>query len=166
MASQPPVNAFIIAARRTALGRIGGLHRSRRIEDLAAPVVRAVCEDGGVGLDEIEDIIVGNATAGANPAADLLRWPPVCLKRSMPQRSTSRTRRDWWPSSRRSGPWRKAIATRSLPAAPKACQRHRGGLHARATSTRCRISSVRNRSAKMTFVVPYRSKAPSNWRGR
>lgn len=68
MASQPPANAFIIAARRTALGRVGGLHRSRRIEDLTAPVIRAVCEDGKVGLDQIDDIIVGNATAGGNPA--------------------------------------------------------------------------------------------------
>ena len=29
--------------RRTALGRVGGLHRSRRLEDLTAPVVRAFC---------------------------------------------------------------------------------------------------------------------------
>ncbi len=35
--SQAP--AYIIAARRTALGRIGGLHRNRRIAELAAPVV-------------------------------------------------------------------------------------------------------------------------------
>ena len=68
MASQPPTSAYIIAARRTALGRIGGLHRTRRIEDLAGPVVRAVCEDGGIKPDEIDDIIVGNATAGGNPA--------------------------------------------------------------------------------------------------
>ena len=33
--------AYIIAARRTALGRPGGLHRSRRIESLTAPVVQA-----------------------------------------------------------------------------------------------------------------------------
>ena len=68
MASQPPTRAYIIAARRTALGRIGGLHRTRRIEDLAAPVVRAVCEDGAIRPDDVDEIIVGNATAGGNPA--------------------------------------------------------------------------------------------------
>ncbi|MDX2287640.1 MAG: thiolase family protein [Hyphomicrobiaceae bacterium] len=61
-------NAYIIAARRSALGRIGGLHRSRRIEELAAPVVSAVLEDCGVRPDEVEEIIIGNATQGGNPA--------------------------------------------------------------------------------------------------
>ncbi|HWV82820.1 MAG TPA: thiolase family protein [Hyphomicrobiaceae bacterium] len=59
---------YIIAARRTAIGRIGGLHRQRRVEDLAAPVVEAVLKDAGVGADEVDEIIVGNCTAGDNPA--------------------------------------------------------------------------------------------------
>jgi len=59
---------YIIAARRTAIGRIGGLHRLRRVEDLAAPVVEAVLKDAGVGPEEVDEIIVGNCTAGDNPA--------------------------------------------------------------------------------------------------
>jgi len=59
---------YIIAARRTAIGRIGGLHRLRRVEDLAAPVVEAVLKDAEVGTGEVDEIIVGNCTAGDNPA--------------------------------------------------------------------------------------------------
>lgn len=59
---------YIIAARRTAIGRIGGLHRLRRVEDLAAPVVEAILKDAGVGAEEVDEIIVGNCTAGDNPA--------------------------------------------------------------------------------------------------
>lgn len=59
---------YIIAARRTAIGRIGGLHRLRRVEDLAAPVVEAVLVDAGIAAHEVDEIIVGNCTAGDNPA--------------------------------------------------------------------------------------------------
>lgn len=60
--------AFIVAARRTALGRIGGLHRNRRVEDLAAPVVGAVLRDAGLAADRVDEVVVGNCTAGGNPA--------------------------------------------------------------------------------------------------
>ncbi len=59
---------FIIAARRTAIGRVGGLHRQRRVEDLSAPVVEAVLRDVGVDAGKVDEIIVGNCTAGDNPA--------------------------------------------------------------------------------------------------
>ncbi len=59
---------YIIAARRTAIGRIGGLHRLRRVEDLAAPVVEAVLKDASVDVEQVDEIIVGNCTAGDNPA--------------------------------------------------------------------------------------------------
>ncbi len=61
-------SAYIIAARRNALGRVGGLHRSRRLEDLAAPVMDAVLSDSGIGPDEVDEVVLGNTTAGANPA--------------------------------------------------------------------------------------------------
>ena len=60
--------AYIIAARRTALGRPGGLHRSRRIESLTAPVVQAALEDARLEARAVEEIIFGNTTAGGNPA--------------------------------------------------------------------------------------------------
>jgi acetyl-CoA C-acetyltransferase len=62
------VPAYIIAARRTALGRPGELHRSRRIADLAAPVVVAALEDCGLLPDRVDELIAGNATEGGNPA--------------------------------------------------------------------------------------------------
>ena len=68
MALQQSNKAYIIAARRTALGRIGGLHGTRRIEALAAPVISAALSDADVTASEVDEIIVGNATAGGNPA--------------------------------------------------------------------------------------------------
>jgi len=69
MTSATPLGpAYIVAARRTALGRPGGLHRSRRIESLAAPVVLAALEDAKLEAAAVEEIIFGNTTAGGNPA--------------------------------------------------------------------------------------------------
>jgi acetyl-CoA C-acetyltransferase len=65
MALQP---AYIVAARRTALGRVGGLHKSRRVEELAAPIVAVVLKDAGLEAERVDEVIVGNCTAGGNPA--------------------------------------------------------------------------------------------------
>ena len=64
----PVVPAYIVAARRSALGRIGGLHRNRRIDALTAPVIEAALADAGVAPDQIDEFILGNATEGSNPA--------------------------------------------------------------------------------------------------
>ena len=50
------VPVFIVAAKRTAIGRIGGLHRVRRVEDLAAPVIEAALKDAGVAADEVDEL--------------------------------------------------------------------------------------------------------------
>lgn len=60
--------AYIIAARRSALGRPGGLHRNRRIEDLAAPIVLEAMADQNIAPARIDLLAMGNSTAGANPA--------------------------------------------------------------------------------------------------
>jgi len=60
--------SYVVAARRTALGRIGGLHSARRLEQLAAPVVEAVLDDAGVSPDRVDELIIGNALHGGNPA--------------------------------------------------------------------------------------------------
>jgi len=60
--------AYIIAARRSALGRVGGLHKSRRIEDLVAPILAVALEDAGIEAKRVDEIILGNASAGGNPA--------------------------------------------------------------------------------------------------
>jgi acetyl-CoA C-acetyltransferase len=61
--------AIVIAARRTAIGRAGGLHKSRRLEDLAAPLLRAVLDDSGLAAGLVAECIIGNAAGGGgNPA--------------------------------------------------------------------------------------------------
>ncbi len=61
-------SAFIVAARRSAIGRIGGLHRSRRLADLASPVVAAALADARLEPSQVAEVILGNATEGSNPA--------------------------------------------------------------------------------------------------
>lgn len=61
--------AVIIAARRTPVGRIGGLLRDLPVEHLAAPVIRAVLTDAGLDGAEVEEVILGNAVGpGGNVA--------------------------------------------------------------------------------------------------
>lgn len=62
------VSAYIVAARRTALGRVGGLHRMRRSADLAAPVVEACLKDCGLSPARVGRLIVGNTSETGNPA--------------------------------------------------------------------------------------------------
>ncbi|MFK3669531.1 thiolase family protein [Leifsonia aquatica] len=73
----------IIAARRTPIGTRGRALAGLRVEELAAPVIRAVLEDAGGGSDgggfrggggsgsslEIADVVLGNCMGpGGNPA--------------------------------------------------------------------------------------------------
>ncbi len=64
----PKSPAYIIAARRSAIGRVGGLHRHRRIEALTAPIVQAALEDARLSGEQVDEVIIGNTTAGGNPA--------------------------------------------------------------------------------------------------
>ncbi|WP_427017943.1 thiolase family protein [Pseudarthrobacter sp. P1] len=77
-------DAVIIAARRTPIGRAGGAFKAIRAEDLAAPVLRAVLADAGLGfpgpavpagpapaLAGVDDVILGNATGGGGNIARL-----------------------------------------------------------------------------------------------
>ncbi len=68
MPNRTAATAYIVAARRTALGRVGGLHKSRRLEDLAAPVITSALADCKIGREEVDEIIIGNTTQGSNPA--------------------------------------------------------------------------------------------------
>jgi acetyl-CoA C-acetyltransferase len=63
-----PGEALIIAARRTALGRVGGLHRHRRIEELAVPVVAALFRDAGVDAARADSLVLGTSLHAGNPA--------------------------------------------------------------------------------------------------
>lgn len=50
------------------MGRVGGLHRSRRVEELAAPVIAAALKDAGIPPRRVDEVIIGNCMAGGNPA--------------------------------------------------------------------------------------------------
>lgn len=68
MSTPKEAKAFIVAARRSALGRVGGLHRNRRVEDLASPVITAALADAGIKPAEVDEVVIGNASQGGNPA--------------------------------------------------------------------------------------------------
>ena len=60
---------IIVAARRTPIGRIGGSLRELPVEDLAAPVIRAVLADAGLAPAEVDEVLLGNAVGpGGNVA--------------------------------------------------------------------------------------------------
>lgn len=61
-------SSYIVAARRTAIGKVGGLHASRRLDQLAAPTVVAALEDAGVPGQRVDELFIGNALQGGNPA--------------------------------------------------------------------------------------------------
>jgi acetyl-CoA C-acetyltransferase len=59
----------IIAARRTAIGGVGGLHRNRPVETLGAAALTAALADSGLAAGDIGEVIMGNAAGGGgNPA--------------------------------------------------------------------------------------------------
>ena len=64
----PVRSAYIIAARRTALDRVGGLHRARRLHNLAAPVITACLKDAGISPALVGRLLVGNTSETGNPA--------------------------------------------------------------------------------------------------
>lgn len=57
----------VVAARRTPIGTAGGALRRFTVDELAAPVLRAVLDDAG--LDTVDDVVLGNVFGpGGNPA--------------------------------------------------------------------------------------------------
>lgn len=61
--------AFVIGALRTAVVPKGGAFRALRVEDLAAPVIRALLDQAGITHDEVDEVILSNALGqGGNPA--------------------------------------------------------------------------------------------------
>lgn len=63
------MSAFITAAVRTAVIRRGGAFARLAPHELAAPLVAACLRAGGLGADEVDEMILANALgAGGNPA--------------------------------------------------------------------------------------------------
>lgn len=69
------MNAFIVAAKRTAVGKAPrGVFRFMRPDDLAADVVKQIVADvPGLEKESIDDVIVGNATPEAEQGLNIGR---------------------------------------------------------------------------------------------
>ncbi|MEU6645007.1 thiolase family protein [Saccharomonospora sp. NPDC046836] len=62
-----PTCPVVVAARRTPIGTAGGALRGFTVDELAAPVLRAVLDDAC--LDSVDDVVLGNVFGpGGNPA--------------------------------------------------------------------------------------------------
>lgn len=73
--------AVILAAKRSAVVPRGGAFARLEVEDLAAPVVRALLDAAGMSGDAVDELICANALgAGGNPARI------VALAAGLPQR--------------------------------------------------------------------------------
>ena len=59
---------YIVAARRTPIGRYGGTLRDVHPAELGALAVRAALADAGVGAEQVDEVVVGHARqAGSGP---------------------------------------------------------------------------------------------------
>jgi acetyl-CoA C-acetyltransferase len=60
---------MIVAARRTPIGRVGGVFKAVSVEKLMAPVLRSLLADTGLEAAQVDEVILGNAIGpGGNPA--------------------------------------------------------------------------------------------------
>ncbi|WP_028932796.1 thiolase family protein [Pseudonocardia spinosispora] len=67
MTSHPDTTPVVVAARRSPIGTAGGSLRRHPVDELAAPVLRAVLDD--VGVSAVDDVLLGNVFGpGGNPA--------------------------------------------------------------------------------------------------
>lgn len=63
------MGAWIIAARRSPVMPRGGAFAGLAVQDLAAPVIRAVLADAGLDAGQVDELILSNALGGGgNPA--------------------------------------------------------------------------------------------------
>ena len=79
------MTAVIVDARRTAIGRAGGMFRTTRAECLAAPVIRTMLRDNGIAEQDVDEVIFGNAVGGGGniaPPLPLIGSAPPALTRS------------------------------------------------------------------------------------
>jgi len=60
---------WIVAARRTAVAPVNGASRRLSVHEMAAPVIHACLADAGLGLQDVDEVILSNALGGGgNPA--------------------------------------------------------------------------------------------------
>jgi acetyl-CoA C-acetyltransferase len=60
---------YVLAARRTSIGRVGGLHSGRSVDTLAAGAIVAVLDDLDARPGDVGEVVLGNVWGpGGNPA--------------------------------------------------------------------------------------------------
>jgi len=64
----PAGHARVAAIRRTAVGRAGGLFRTRTVDQLAGPVIRAALADTALPGNGVDAVWLGNVLEGGNVA--------------------------------------------------------------------------------------------------
>jgi acetyl-CoA C-acetyltransferase len=75
------MQAFVIAAKRTAVMPRGGAFRGLTLEELAAPVLRALLDAAGIAAEEVDEVVLSNVLGpGGNPARR------VALAAGLPER--------------------------------------------------------------------------------
>ncbi len=61
--------AYLLAARRTAVPPVNGAFRTLSVMDLGRPVLHQLLADSGLELHDVDQVILGNALyGGGNPA--------------------------------------------------------------------------------------------------
>ena len=68
---KPMLDAYIVSACRTPIGRLGGVLKDLTASDLGATVVRAAYQRGQIPPDQVDEVLMGNviqAGQGQNPA--------------------------------------------------------------------------------------------------
>lgn len=66
--SAPGAGAILVACRRSAVGRAGGLLRACTVDRLGGPVIRAVLAQAGLPPEAVDEVWLGNALEGGNVA--------------------------------------------------------------------------------------------------
>ncbi|HEY4490546.1 MAG TPA: acetyl-CoA C-acyltransferase, partial [Acidobacteriota bacterium] len=66
-----PKEVFVLQAKRTPIGRFGGVFKDLTAVELGTSVVQALLQETGVSPEEIDEVIIGHARqagCGPNPA--------------------------------------------------------------------------------------------------
>ncbi|MBI8988659.1 thiolase family protein [Corynebacterium meridianum] len=69
----PGNSAFIVAGKRTPVGRYGGALSTVRPDDLAATCLRAVIDDTGIPPEAVDEVILGNANGAGEENRNVAR---------------------------------------------------------------------------------------------
>ena len=115
--------AYIVAAKRSAIGTFLGSLTNVPAAELGATVLKAAIAEAGIEPKDINEVIIGNVI-GAGLGQNIARHISLdagILKAGLPTPSTWSADPVWKPSLKRPSAFMQAGATCSWPAAWKTC---------------------------------------------